>query len=273
MVDHPIPGRTIRATAPQPRSFAVETGPGREISAPTRPGQGRVSDVIRAAVTRGALTRERAGFYLAKAADNPAEAEAVADLVSRLWSPDQNLPPEDAGEPDGVTASLWPGDPRGRAVAASSGGDPDDVLYESLYPDNEQAAVEIERRTRRQGRDAARFNESQHRYDNTLTASGQGGGEIVDHGRTTVPAHEHSHPHPDYAGGVHSHPHAHVDDANHRPHDVNHQHKEAAAMGNPAVTAGISRRPTEHAAAARTPAAGMTDDELLALLFGGPPGE
>jgi hypothetical protein len=166
--------------------------------------------------------------------------------------------------PPDVAAS-WRRDPRAQAATASRpAADPADELYGALYPADEAAAVEIERRTRRQARDAARFNESQHRYDNTLTAaaSDQGGAEPVKgHGPATV---VHEHEHSDYHGGTHTHPHTHAGDAVHQP-GVNHQHQTA---GNP-VAAGIDAQ--RAARRAGDPAADPTDEQLYDQLFG-PPG-
>jgi len=197
-------------------------------------GRRRVSQEIIRAVARGALTRERAGFYVAKALDNPDQAGAVADLVSQLWGPGQGAPP-DADDPDGVLAALWPADQPG------------------------------------QPREPDRLRQLEERLAPRAAAGDGGGGEIVDHGPTTVLAHEHGHSDYGSPAGVHSHEHSHAGDSNHKP-GGGHQHQLAAAMGDPAVTAGISRRAAEHAAAAARPRVeDMTDDQLLDFL-GPPPG-
>jgi hypothetical protein len=208
------------------------------------PGKRRTpSEAVKAAIARGALTPERGQFYLAKAADT-GRGDEVRDLVDKLWGPGTPVVAswlEDLTDEDrDVMAKLWPDEP-----PPGPGREPDRLQQ-----------VDV-----RQG------------YLRSQAAAGDsGGGEIVDHGRTTVTAHEHAHSDYGSPAGVHSHLHAHADDANHRPGE-GHQHQLAAAMGDPAVRAGISRRAAEHAAAeARQRRVWeMTDDELLDSL-GPPPG-
>jgi hypothetical protein len=201
-----------------------------------RPGKRRTpSEAVAAAIARGALTPERGSFYLARAADT-GQGDAVADLVDRLWGP---------GRP---------------ATASTPVEDEDEQTYQDLWPDEPPPGQPHEPDWL-----------AKHAQRLVPRAAAGGGGEIVDHARTTVPAHEHAHSDYGSPAGVHSHMHSHADDASHRPGD-GHQHQLAAAMGDPAVTAGISRRAAEHAAvAARRRVEDMTDDQLLDSL-GPPPG-
>ena len=169
----------------------------------------------------------------------------------------------------------------GPRVAADAQDDDEDQLFEVLYPTNETAAALLERRTRQQARDAARFTQAQN-YDNTMRAAGgygapgddgdpadpEGGDdvdpahEVINHPAIRVTAHDHAHS--SYQGGTHRHPHAHSGDASHAPSDVNHLHQLAAA--DP-VAAGIMARAQTRAAAGDPYPAGP-DEVLYRELFG-----
>jgi hypothetical protein len=224
-------GRTIRATAP-----------------PT--GHGRVSEEIRKAVARGALTRERAALYLAKAADYPEQGEAVADLVSQLWGPGQGLP-VDTADPDGIMAAMWPEDPPGP---------PHEPDWLAMHD-----ARRVRLTSQASGALTGQLPGAAPPPPGYGALDGGAAEPVPGHGAMTT---EHEHEHSDYAGGQHTHPHIHRNDKSHEP---GAGHGYGSGAGDQ-VAAGIDRMAARQAAAsARKPVTAMTDEELMADL-GYPPG-
>jgi len=212
--------------------------------------EGKLSEEIRKAVARGALTPARAGRYVAAALDNPESASAVARTVAALWGPGQIIPPDELDDPDGTMAALWPAAPPGQPH------EPDRLA---------QLEQRLPLRAGAPGPDPEDISE------------GPETGPPDAEDRTEGPEHppmltEHTHPHSDYAGNLHDHAHVHINNSDHRPKPAVHEHQLAAAMTDPAVTAGIRRRAAEHtAAAARPNVADMTDAEVIKYM-GPPPG-
>ena len=270
--------------------------------------------IVDAAQAAGKFPPSRRDYWLARvAAGGRAAGDAVSDLL-RAWPADwatraswgqvrASGPPDGASDADNeLFARLYPtpeqaaqGRPgpeidrlaavdvrqgwlsshaAGPRVAADAQDDEEAALWESVYPTNETAAVMLERRTRQQARDAARFTQAQD-YSNTMRAAAAGDGdpadpegggdphhEVIDHPPTTVA--EHDHVHSSYQGGTHRHPHAHTGDHSHAPEPPNHMHQMATA--DP-VAAGIMAR-AQTRAAAGDPYPPGSDELLYRELFG-----
>ena len=204
----------------------------------------RLSDEIRAAIDRGALTEQRATHYLAKALDDPAGSAAVARTVSMLWGP-------------------------GRGISID--GDDPDAVFDTLFgpPPREPRAARWAARPRAAVPAADLEDETEPHEVGPPDAEDIREGAEPGHGPMNA---EHTHQHASYAGdGPHSHAHIHRGDNLHAP-GAGHGHADLAAMGSPAVTAGIARRTAEHHAAAAQPRVqDMTDAEITAYM-GPPPG-
>ena len=238
-------------TAPLQTAEAAKGGPRRRIAAAwaskqtSRPaGQNPAEVIIAAAVRRGALTQARARHYREAAASGK-----DITMVGRLWG---------AGRPIGT-------------FTADAQDDEEENLWQSVYPDPEQAAAELERRTRLRSREAQRFAQSQ---DYSLAAAGDGGPLVPNDGSSgpgnmpvTHPATTtlHEHEHSDYGNppAPHTHSHSHLNDASHQP-GTSHQHQMAST--DP-VAAGIAARARTQAAAGDHTARD-TDDALFERLFG-----
>lgn len=241
-------------TTPRPRNFRVPLPAGNRI--PFDPVQ-----LVNAAVAAGRVhPRNKDAWLVRLAQGGTAAAGAYMDLL-RLFPADP------------VTRASW----QVRASGAATPGDDDeDALYESVYPSNETAAAMLERRDRTSGRDAARFQVMQNRFDNTLMAAGgpgspaddgspadPGGGDHAvepDHAAMFV---QHAHEHASYQGGRHSHEHVHVNDGSHEPRANVHDH---TGGGDP-VAAGIAAKARARAAAGNPYPAG-SDEVLYWELFG-----
>ena len=241
-------------TAPVQTTEAAKGGPGRKVAAAwatrqtsrvvtgtpaRRASAARPSEIIAAAVARGAITADRARRYLEDAANGQ-----DVTWVARLWGP---------GHPS--------------AAGGHRHQDPDEAVYARLYPTAAQTAA---------GLTPPGVAPPPPGYGDLTgdgppdPATGPDPGDLIGHGAMTA-AHDHSHS--DYAGGQHSHPHAHQADSSHAPGDLHRHDAAPAAEGDVAASKGIAAR---RAARLRTdpadPAATASDEQLYVRLFGRLPG-
>jgi hypothetical protein len=232
--------------------------------------------LVNAAVNSGRTPPWRRPYWRqAIAGGGPAAGQAIAQLVAMRPAPAD------------VVAG-WNRDPRTRRAHAAAAAQDDtaamDDVYARLYPTDEQAAVEQERRVAQQARDAGRYSMPGARTDNRLRLPeaqagvpvyGHGDDELelppeLRHGAVSV---VHSHPHSDYTGGTHEHEHAHLSSALHKPAAGVHAHPDPEPVPlADAAAAGIAARQARRARAGDRHAHD-TDDQLLERLFGRPAGQ